>query len=156
MLTVVILIVHSFTPSRLPTPPDIRLYISFSPSSHSGYLLYISLSPWCLSTAFVATARALELVGISAYAGGAGLISSKSILQAAAQILSIEARHQTLLNTLNAGSPIPNAFDMALLPQQVLALAGGFLSGCKAEDLGLTSGCSLWQAGERLIHPNPD
>ena len=39
---------------------------------------------------------------------------------------------------LNAGSAIPQGFDQALLPQQVLALAGGFLTGCVASDLGLT------------------
>lgn len=90
-------------------------------------------------TVFLATARALELVGVSAYEGGVGLLGSKSILTAAAGIHAIEARHQTVLNILSASSPIPQAFDMALLPPQVLALVGGFLDGCRAEDLGLTS-----------------
>lgn len=52
---------------------------------------------------------------------------------------SIEARHQTTLNILNGATFVPQAFDMALTPPQVLALAGGFLTGCTADDLGLTS-----------------
>jgi len=50
--------------------------------------------------------------------------------------LTLEARHQTLLNTLNGGSAIPQAFDQGLTPEQVLALAGPFISGC---DLGITA-----------------
>lgn len=47
--------------------------------------------------------------------------------------------HQSLLNVFSGGSYNPQSFDIALLPQQVLALAGGFLQGCDAADLSLTS-----------------
>lgn len=53
---------------------------------------------------------------------------------AAATILTVEARHQSLLNILNAATSIPASFDMALSPSQVLAIAGGFITGC---DLGI-------------------
>ena len=66
--------------------------------------------------------------------GAAGLISDRSILGSAATILTTEARHQSLLNSMNGGTSVPQAFDQALTPQQVLALASPFISGC---DLGI-------------------
>ena len=85
-------------------------------------------------TTMAAVARVVEAVGVGAYIGGATLIDDKNILAAAASILTIEARHQSFLNVLNGASAIPQAFDIALTPPQVLALAGGFISGC---DLGI-------------------
>jgi rubrerythrin len=79
-------------------------------------------------------ARLVENVGVSAYLGGAALIDDRQILVAAGTILTDEARHQTVLNMLNGGVAIPSAFDIALSPPQVLAIAGGFISGC---NLGL-------------------
>ncbi|QRV72945.1 cytochrome b2 (L-lactate ferricytochrome C oxidoreductase) protein [Ceratobasidium sp. AG-Ba] len=75
-------------------------------------------------------ARLVENVGVSAYLGGAALIDDRQLLVAAGTILTDEARHQTVLNMLNGGVAIPSAFDVALSPSQVLALAGGFISGC--------------------------
>lgn len=43
------------------------------------------------------------------------------------------------MNSFNGGAYAPQAFDIALSPPQVLAMAGGFLAGCQASDLGLTS-----------------
>ncbi|KAI5481201.1 hypothetical protein MNV49_005636 [Pseudohyphozyma bogoriensis] len=75
--------------------------------------------------------------------GAAALLSDKALLTAAGSILTLEARHQSLLNTFNAGSFTSQAFDIALSANQVLTLAGGFLNGCQASDLGLTAGNPL-------------
>ncbi|KAJ7896001.1 ferritin-like domain-containing protein [Mycena olivaceomarginata] len=78
-----------------------------------------------------ATARVVELVGVSAYLGGATLLDDPVLLDCRC------ARHQTLLNILAGQSSIPSAFDIALTPQEVLSIAGGFVDGpC---DLGLTA-----------------
>jgi len=66
--------------------------------------------------------------------GAAPLMVNKELLTAAASILTIEARHQTMLNLMNGATHIPQAFDVALSPSQVLAIAGPFISGC---DLGI-------------------
>ena len=81
-----------------------------------------------------AVARVVENVGVTAYLGAANLLSDPVLLTAAGSILTVEARHQTILNVLNAGTAIPQAFDFAFTPSEVLALAGSFISGC---DLGV-------------------
>lgn len=77
-----------------------------------------------------ATARLVENVGVGAYLGAAPLITDPVLLVAAGSILTVEARHQSILNVLNGAAAIPNAFDIALTPSEVLAIAGGFVSGC--------------------------
>ncbi|KAI0829366.1 ferritin-like domain-containing protein [Trametes gibbosa] len=77
-----------------------------------------------------ATARVVENLGVAAYLGAAHLISDPVLLTAAGSILTVEARHQTILNVLSNGVSIPQAFDIALLPNEVLAIAGAFISGC--------------------------
>lgn len=86
-------------------------------------------------TTMAAAARLVENVGVGAYLGAASLIADPSLLTAAASILTVEARHQTILNVLNGATAIPQAFDIPLTPPQVLALAGPFISGCQ---LGVT------------------
>lgn len=82
-----------------------------------------------------ATARVVENLGVAAYLGAANLITDPVLLTAAASILTVEARHQTVLNILNgASTAIPSAFDIAFTPSEVLAVASPFISGC---DLGV-------------------
>lgn len=78
-------------------------------------------------------ARVVEAVGVGAYLGGSVIVDDKTILVAAASILTIEARHQSFLNILNGASGIPQAFDIALTPPQVLSLAAGFVQGCDVQ-----------------------
>lgn len=83
----------------------------------------------------MAVARVVELTGVAAYLGAAPLLQDPRLLAAAASILTIEARHQSILNILSGtGTSIPTAFDFALTPSQVLAIASPFISGC---DLGI-------------------
>lgn len=81
-----------------------------------------------------ATARKVELVGVGAYDGGAGLLTEPGLVTTAGTILTIESRHQSILNIVNNRSPIPSAFDFGLTPPEVLSMAGPFITGC---DLGI-------------------
>ncbi|KAG6897686.1 hypothetical protein C0992_012435, partial [Termitomyces sp. T32_za158] len=78
-----------------------------------------------------ATARVVENVGVSAYLGGATLLTDPVLLDAAGSILTTEARHQTILNVLSGtGTAIPAGFDIPFTPSEVLAVASPFMSGC--------------------------
>jgi hypothetical protein len=99
-------------------------------------------------TTMAVVARVVETVGVGAYLGGSTLLSDPVLLTSAASILTVEARHQTILNVLSgSGTAIPSAFDIALTPSEVLALAGPFFDGpC---DLGIPAnpGLSLTNTG---------
>jgi len=96
------------------------------------------------------SAQTVENVGVGAYLGAANLIQDPHILTAAASILSIEARHNTIFNMLNQDSPIPQAFDIPLSPNEVLATAGQFISNCS---LGITANTPLTVTNTGVITP---
>lgn len=77
-----------------------------------------------------ATARVVENLGVAAYLGAAHLVDDPVLLTDAASILTVEARHQTVLNLLSGSSAIPAAFDIPFSPSEVLAVASPFISGC--------------------------
>ncbi|KAF8632020.1 hypothetical protein AX17_004963 [Amanita inopinata Kibby_2008] len=99
-----------------------------------------------------ATARVIENVGVGAYLGAAHLISDPALLTAAGSILTVEARHQTVLNILSGtGTAIPAAFDIALSPPEVLALAGPLFKGqC---DLGVPANPTLAITNSGAVAP---
>ncbi|KIM83949.1 hypothetical protein PILCRDRAFT_68951 [Piloderma croceum F 1598] len=97
-----------------------------------------------------ATARLVENVGVGAYLGAAHLVSDPVLLTAAASILTVEARHQTVLNILGGATAIPQSFDIGLTPSQVLAIAGAFISGC---DLGVSANPSLTITNTGALQP---
>ncbi|MFC4449109.1 ferritin-like domain-containing protein [Halorussus aquaticus] len=77
---------------------------------------------------FLGVAKALENTGVAAYAGAAPKVVSNDVLAAAAGIHSVEARHASFLNLVNSDSPFPNAVDSAKSVDEVLEIAGQFVT----------------------------
>lgn len=84
----------------------------------------------------LATAKAFEDLGVSAYNGAGKLLASSDFLGVAGKIVSVEARHAAairhLLNPFSsdfAGTDVINGsgLDMARTPAQVLAIAGAYI-----------------------------
>ena len=76
---------------------------------------------------FLAVATSLEDTGVSAYNGAAPTIRSGEILQAAGQIVQVEARHAALIRLRRDEPPAPRAFDDASSRDEVLAKVKPFL-----------------------------
>ena len=77
---------------------------------------------------FAATAQVLEDTGVAAYAGQGPNLKTRSIVQAALSIHSVEARHAAWIRFLNSGGngprkglPAPAAFDKAASERTVLS-----------------------------------
>ncbi len=75
---------------------------------------------------FLATAKTLEDVGVSAYQGQAPRIKAPAVLMAAASILSVEARHagwvREILGDSKSPVPAPDAFEKPRSMDEVLDL----------------------------------
>ena len=81
-------------------------------------------------TGFLATAAAVENLGVAAYTGAAQyLIDNDDLLTAALTIHGVEARHAAYLNVVTgADSPFPDAVDAPKTPAEVLEIAGPFIT----------------------------
>lgn len=78
--------------------------------------------------AFQKAAMAIEDLGVSAYAGQGPRLKQVPVIQAALAIHSVEARHAAWIRSILGVNPAPNAFDPARNMNQVLAVAGGFIT----------------------------
>jgi hypothetical protein len=64
------------------------------------------------------------------YLAAAPLVKTPGILTVAAEIVTVEARHQTFIRTAAKQAAIPSAFDTPLGIRAVFTLAAGFISSC--------------------------
>lgn len=93
---------------------------------------------------FLETAYVFENLGVGAYLGAAGFISDKMILQAAAGIFGVEARHAAVIGQLRGlpgeGGVYMGATETGIPRAQVLAAAQPFLTGAmgSAAQAGVT------------------
>jgi rubrerythrin len=78
--------------------------------------------------AFLATAAAVENLGVQAYDGAAKYIQNVDLLTAAGGIVAVEARHASYLNQITGAIPFPSAFETPLEPAAVLEAAGPFIA----------------------------
>jgi hypothetical protein len=85
---------------------------------------------------FLTTAHVFENTGVQAYLGAAGFISNPDILQAAAGIFGVEARHAALIGSilgLNAEDGVyMGATETPLTQAEVLKAVEPFLAGMGA------------------------
>jgi hypothetical protein len=86
-------------------------------------------------TSVLATAKAFEDLGVTAYNGAGQLIQDAGYLTLAGKIVSVEARHAALIRDLISPGSFAdntaldsNALDMARTPPQVLAIAGVYIT----------------------------
>lgn len=89
-------------------------------------------------TDVLATAKALEDTGVSAYNGAGKIFKSADYLLLAGKIVSVEARHASAIRSLInpnsadfAGDDVVNTtsgLDVAQDPSKVLPIAGGFIT----------------------------
>ena len=78
--------------------------------------------------AFLGLAQTLEDTGVSAYNGAGPLVEQDDILDAAGQIVQVEARHAALIRFERGEDITPGAFDKALSMSQVRGLATPYIS----------------------------
>ena len=82
----------------------------------------------------VTVAQVVEHVSITTYLDAVHLVQDPCIQTAAATIVTVESRHSAVLNIFESAMAISQLFDLAFLPNEVLAIAGSVISGC---DLGI-------------------
>lgn len=82
----------------------------------------------------LATAKAFEDLGVSAYNGAGKLITTPDYLLLAGKIVSVEARHAAYIRDIIANGSFAdsttvdlNGLDKSRTPSEVLAIASGFL-----------------------------
>ena len=81
------------------------------------------------SKSFLRLAQTFEDTGVSAYNGAAPNIQSPDVLEAAGQIVQIEARHAAMIRFLNDQDIAPGAFDRTRTEKQVLAAVDPYIRG---------------------------
>lgn len=81
------------------------------------------------ANSFLATAAAVENLGVSAYDGAGRFLTNPDLITAAGTIVAVEARHASYLNLITGTSPFPAAFETPKTKSEVLAVAGPFIVG---------------------------
>lgn len=79
---------------------------------------------------FLSTARLLEATGTAAYDGAANTINDANLLQAAATIATIEARHTAYLNELTNQNPFPVDIGPARTPDMTIQATADLFIRC--------------------------
>ena len=79
------------------------------------------------ANSFLATAAAVENLGVAAYDGAGASIQNPDLLTAAGSIVAVEARHASYLNLITGTSPFPAAVETPKSKSEVLEVAGPFI-----------------------------
>ncbi|EKD20170.1 uncharacterized protein L3040_004040 [Drepanopeziza brunnea f. sp. 'multigermtubi'] len=86
---------------------------------------------------FAALASVIEGVGVSAYLGGAPIVTSKAYLTVAGAILVTEALHQSQQRAAIGETPAANVFGTPLGFNAVYSIASAFIVSCPSTNAAL-------------------
>lgn len=93
--------------------------------------------PYTDVNSFLALSSVIEGVGVSAYLYKSQFINEKAYLVAAASILAVEARHQTLISEFQKQDGVPSPFDTPLTGSEVFSIASPFFVSCPKGNVAL-------------------
>lgn len=107
-------------------------------------------------TSFVTLGSILEGVGVSAYLGGAAIVTDKDVLTAAGAILVAEGLHQGIQRSELKQAPSSNIVGTAASPNAVFTLASAFIGECPETnaELPFTAFPTLTAAQEEAVEKN--
>ena len=144
--------------------PAINLLDSFNAAftAAAGSTTPLTFDPFADDLSFLLGAFIFEDVGVTAYMGGAGLISNKTYLNAAAGILAVEAYHAATVRTLlslngnkvygNTGLTIFQVVEaISNLRDSVDNISSGNAFYKEDDDQGLESGTNIVPADSNSI-----
>ena len=99
-----------------------------------------SASSFDTRESFLTTSHTFENVGVGAYLGAAGFIKDKAVLQAAAGIFGVEARHAAVVGNLLGlqaeGGVYMGAFETPITKATVSPASPRSSSRCRARPTG--------------------
>jgi hypothetical protein len=83
------------------------------------------------------------------YLGAAPILTSKAILTVAAEIVTVEARHQTFTRAASKAVAVPSPFDTPLGVRSVFTLAAAFIDSCPTgSNLAVTPFAAVTMTGD--------
>lgn len=136
--------------AAIAAPPVTTFDFTGGKGSNAGPFADVFANP----LTYLAVAQSLEDTGVRAYKGGAALlISNKTVLTAALNIHSVEARHASRLRTMRRGGPMNNTASQGVAVAPYNAAPKNWISGTDNGGASPAQTAAIYGAGNNANAP---